>query len=208
MPIANVGTPIRAKCLSEGECDAVPLGQPDDIVFAQKGFTKLGDSLEVIPVLQFNVIAARADWAATNKDLVTRFARAFGDAYRFIRDPGNRDEVTRILAETTDAPADVARAMLAFYYEPDRGVMPRQAEISLPGVGILKNASRAPLRWSHGLVRERGQYLYVTSGIGTSGVPLRWRVPPEFVVLDVTGPPDAAISAVGAATGCLSASTV
>jgi hypothetical protein len=24
--------------------------------------------------------------------------------------------------------------MLAFYYEPDRGVMPRQAEISLPGV--------------------------------------------------------------------------
>jgi len=82
-------------------------------------------------------------------------------------------------------------------------------QISLPGVGILKNASKAPLRWTHGLIRERGQYLYVTSGIGTSGVPLRWRVPPEFVVLDVTGPADAAIrSTVGAATGCLSASTV
>jgi hypothetical protein len=51
------------------------------------------------------------------------------------------------------------------------------------------------------------QYLYVTSGIGTSGVRLRWRVPPEFVVLDVIGPPVAAISTVGAATGCLSAST-
>ena len=75
-------------------------------------------------------------------------------------------------------------------------------QISLPGVGILKNASKAPLRWTHGLVRERGQYLYVTSGIGTSGVPLRWRVPAEFVVLDVTGPADAAIrSTVGAATG-------
>ncbi len=60
-------------------------------------------------------------------------------------------------------------------------------QIKLPGVGILKNSSRAPLRWTHGLVMERGQYLYVTSGIGTSGVPLRWRVPPEFVVLDVTG---------------------
>src|SRR5215467_8286806 len=44
-------------------------------------------------------------------------------------------------------------------------------QISLPGIGILKNASKAPLRWTHGLVRERGQYLYVTSGIGTSGVP-------------------------------------
>src|SRR3954451_9822760 len=59
-----VGTPIRAKCLADGECDAVPLGQPDDIVFTQKGFSKLGDSLEVIPVLQFNVIAARRAWAA------------------------------------------------------------------------------------------------------------------------------------------------
>lgn len=129
-----IGTQTRAKCLADGECDAVPLGQPDDIVFAAKGYTKLGDSLEVIPVLQFNVIAARRDWAAQNKDLTVRFARAFGNAYRFMRDPKHRDEVSRILAETTDAPDDVARAMLAFYYEPDRGVMPRQAEISLPGI--------------------------------------------------------------------------
>ena len=48
----------------------------------------------------------------------------------------------------------------------------------------MKNSSAAPLRWSHGLVFERGQYLYVTSGIGTSLVPWRWRVPPEFVVLE------------------------
>jgi ABC-type nitrate/sulfonate/bicarbonate transport system substrate-binding protein len=129
-----IGTQTRAKCLLAGECDAVPLGQPDDIVFAAKGYPKLGDSLEVIPVLQFNVIAARRDWAAKHKDLAVRFARAFGDAYRFMRDPANRDEVTRILSETTGASPDVARQMLAFYYEPDRGVMPRQAEISLPGV--------------------------------------------------------------------------
>lgn len=129
-----IGTQTRAKCLTDGDCQAVPLGQPDDIVFAAKGYTRLGDSLEVIPVLQFNVIAARRDWAAQNKDRVVRFARAFGDAYRFMRDPANRDEVARILNETTGAPPDVARAMLAFYYEPDRGVMPRQAEISQPGV--------------------------------------------------------------------------
>jgi ABC-type nitrate/sulfonate/bicarbonate transport system substrate-binding protein len=146
-----VGTQTRAKCLTGGECDAVPLGQPDDIVFVAKGYTKLGDSLEVIPVLQFNVIAARRDWAAKNKDLVVRFARAFGDAYRFMRDPKSRDEVTAILVETTGAPPDVARAMLAFYYEPDRGVMPRQAEISLPGVAKViellgvTGALKAPL---------------------------------------------------------------
>jgi ABC-type nitrate/sulfonate/bicarbonate transport system substrate-binding protein len=146
-----IGTQTRAKCLLGGECDAVPLGQPDDIIFAAKGYRKLGDSLEVIPVLQFNVIAARRDWAAQNKDLAMRFARAFGDAYRFMRDPKNRDEVVAILSETTGALPDVARQMLAFYYEPDRGVMPRQAEISLPGVAKviellgMTGALKAPL---------------------------------------------------------------
>jgi ABC-type nitrate/sulfonate/bicarbonate transport system substrate-binding protein len=51
-----VGTPVRADCLTKGECDAVPLGQPDDILFMRKGYTKLGDSLEVIPQLQFSVV--------------------------------------------------------------------------------------------------------------------------------------------------------
>jgi predicted MPP superfamily phosphohydrolase len=60
-------------------------------------------------------------------------------------------------------------------------------QIRLPGVGIITNARKAPLRWSHGLIHEGGRYLYVTSGIGTSGLPLRWGVPPEYGVLDVAG---------------------
>jgi predicted MPP superfamily phosphohydrolase len=60
-------------------------------------------------------------------------------------------------------------------------------QIRLPGVGIIRNASKAPLRWSHGLVEERGMTLYVTGGIGTSGIPLRFGVPPEYAVLDVSG---------------------
>ncbi|MGH6771388.1 MAG: ABC transporter substrate-binding protein [Xanthobacteraceae bacterium] len=152
-----IGTKTRASCLASGECDAAPLGQPDDIQFASKGYSKLGDSLEVIPVLQFNVIAARRDWAAKNRDVAVRFARAFGNAYKFMRDPKNRDEVTTILAETTGATPDIARRMLAFYYEPDRGVMPRQAEISIPGLamvisllgqsGALKGGLPAPERF-------------------------------------------------------------
>jgi uncharacterized protein len=60
-------------------------------------------------------------------------------------------------------------------------------QIRLPGIGIVRTATKAPRRWTHGLVKERGQYLYVTSGIGTSGLPLRWGVPPEIVVLDTAG---------------------
>jgi hypothetical protein len=36
--------------------------------------------------------------------------------------------------ETTGAPVEVARQILALYYEPDRGVMPRQAEINMAGI--------------------------------------------------------------------------
>jgi len=60
-------------------------------------------------------------------------------------------------------------------------------QIRLPGLGIVRTATKAPRHWTHGLVEERGQWLYVTSGIGTSGLPLRWGVPPEIVVLDMTG---------------------
>ena len=129
-----VGTPVRAECLSKGECDAVPLGQPDDILFTRKGYNKLGDSLEVIPVLQFSVIAARRDWAQANRDAVVRLARAIGGAYEFMRDRANRDEVAKLAAEISGAPIDVMQAVLAFYYEPDRGVMPKQGEIDMAGI--------------------------------------------------------------------------
>ena len=51
----------------------------------------------------------------------------------------------------------------------------------------MRNASRAPLRWTHGLVVESGRHLIVTAGLGTSLIPLRIGVPPEFVIVEVTG---------------------
>jgi predicted MPP superfamily phosphohydrolase len=61
-------------------------------------------------------------------------------------------------------------------------------QIRLPGLGVVTNASRAPLRWSHGLAVEGGRHLIVTAGLGTGGIPVRIGVPPEFAVIEVTGP--------------------
>lgn len=60
-------------------------------------------------------------------------------------------------------------------------------QIRFPWLGALRNASAAPLRWSYGHIVEDGRQLYVTSGLGTSGVPLRIGTRPEYVVLDVNG---------------------
>jgi ABC-type nitrate/sulfonate/bicarbonate transport system substrate-binding protein len=81
-----IGTPLRAKCLESGECAAVPLNQPEDILFATRGYHILANSHEVIPTMQFTVFAARRSWANQHKDEVVRFARAMGEAYRYMAD--------------------------------------------------------------------------------------------------------------------------
>jgi len=60
-------------------------------------------------------------------------------------------------------------------------------QIRLPGIGIIRNGSRAPLSWSHGLIDAFGKKLFVTSGIGTSLIPIRIGVPPEFALLTING---------------------
>jgi ABC-type nitrate/sulfonate/bicarbonate transport system substrate-binding protein len=129
-----IGSTQRGDCLTSGACDAVPLGQPDDIAFQEKGFCKLGDSLAVMPNLQFNVIAVRRSWAAGHKDVVVALARAYGATFRYMRDPANRADVIKTVVEITGADEQVARAVLTLYYDPDRGVMPKQGEINMAGV--------------------------------------------------------------------------
>ena len=129
-----VGSPVRFECLRRGECDAVPLGQPDDLVAIQQGYRRLGVSTEAVAAFQFQVIAARRAWAQANKDTLVRFIRAMASAFGFIRDGANRGDVIKAMVELTGASDDIARQTLALYFEPDRGVLPKQAEIDLKGL--------------------------------------------------------------------------
>ena len=129
-----VGTPVRFACLKSGECAGVPLGQPADIAAVKDGFRRLGDTTEAVGNFQFQLIVAHRKWAAANPDKVVPFVRAVADAFRFIRDPENRDETIKLMMEQTGSSEEIARAVMALYFEPDRGVMPRQAEIDLKGL--------------------------------------------------------------------------
>lgn len=129
-----VGTPVRVQCLLKGECDAVPVGQPDDLVLAQKGYANLGNSLQVIPALQFNVVAARRAWAAANPDVVTRYVRAMSAAYKYMNDPAHRADIATLISDTTGAAPDIAAQIVKFYFEPYRGVMPKAGEIKAEGM--------------------------------------------------------------------------
>jgi predicted MPP superfamily phosphohydrolase len=60
-------------------------------------------------------------------------------------------------------------------------------QIRLPFYGAIRNASHAPMRWSYGLIEEEGRRMYVTSGLGCSGIPLRIGCRPEWALIEVNG---------------------
>lgn len=128
-----VGTPARSECLRKGECDAVPLGQPEDLLLMGQGYRRLGVSTDAMPNFQFIVSAVRKSWAEKNKDAVVRYVRGLAAAFRFLRDPANRDEVVKMVVDTTGSSEAIARQTLSLYFEPERGVVPKQAEIDMKG---------------------------------------------------------------------------
>jgi ABC-type nitrate/sulfonate/bicarbonate transport system substrate-binding protein len=128
------GTPDRLVCLTKGDCDAVPLGQPHDFVAMRQGFRLLGLSTEAVPEFVYTVTAARRSWAEQNKEAVVRYVRALAAAFAFIRDPANREEVVKTIAATTGFAEANARLTLALYFEPEQHVLPMRGEIGMKGM--------------------------------------------------------------------------
>lgn len=125
------GTPARLNCLKHGECDAVVLGQPQDMAARADGFTLLGFSTEATPQYLYTVTAARRSWAESHKDTLIRYLRALRDAFQFIRDPHKRSAVIEIIAETTGVSKPVAASVLELYFVPERKVLPYEGEIDM-----------------------------------------------------------------------------
>jgi predicted MPP superfamily phosphohydrolase len=109
---------------------------------------------------------------------------------------GVADEHARLAdvpAALLPVPADAAVLLLT--HDPD--VFPRVparvaltvaghthgGQVNLPLVRRAIIPSRYGDRYSDGHVVEDGRHLYVTAGVGMSGLPLRFRRPPEVVVL-------------------------
>ncbi len=61
-------------------------------------------------------------------------------------------------------------------------------QVVLPIVGRLIHASPGAKRWQCGLYRDGGRPLFVTAGVGVSILPVRFRAPPEIVVITLRAP--------------------
>jgi predicted MPP superfamily phosphohydrolase len=61
-------------------------------------------------------------------------------------------------------------------------------QVNLPVLGRLVHASRAARHWGCGLYEEAGRKLFVTSGLGVSILPVRFRAPPEIALITLKAP--------------------
>lgn len=59
-------------------------------------------------------------------------------------------------------------------------------QVSIPFIGSPIVPSRYGQRYVKGHIVENNKHLFVTTGVGTSGLPVRFRVPPEIVVLTLS----------------------
>ena len=59
-------------------------------------------------------------------------------------------------------------------------------QVNLPFVGRLIVPSRYGSRYAAGHIVEGGRHLFVTTGVGTSIIPVRFRVTPEVVILRIS----------------------
>lgn len=96
------------------------------------------------------------------------------------------------------APRDAPVILMTHWPDPFADVPPHVAltvaghthcgQVNLPLLGRLVLPSEGSYRWPCGLYEDGGRYLFVTGGVGISILPVRFRAPPEIVIVTLRTP--------------------
>ena len=128
------GTSARFQCLVNDDCEAVPLGQPQDFFAQRQGYRLLGATNEAVPEFLYTVTAARRGWAAANEETLVRYVRAMRDAFKYIRDPDNQGRLVLLMKEWWNSSEDSSFSTLDLFFKPEKHVLPLEGEISMKGL--------------------------------------------------------------------------
>lgn len=115
----------------------------------------------------------RAFWLAGIADLWTRRPDIAGTLGRVTSD----DPVIIITHNPDIFPGVPPRVSLTLAGHTHGG------QVNFPFIGRPVVPSQFGQRFAAGLVREEGRAMFVSTGVGTSIIPVRFRVPPEVVIL-------------------------
>lgn len=153
MSVIAGGTPARLSALESGAVAGAVLVLPFSDIAVDKGFTKLGDTTEVISSYQFNNVNINPAWAEKNRPSVVKFLKAHIQALRWLHD--NPAEGAEFLTKEFGLAAVYARRGIDYYTK--NKVYPYNGDVTLAGLkvnidvqvqdGIIKGAVPAPEKY-------------------------------------------------------------
>jgi len=147
------GTPARLSALESNAIAGAVLGIPFADFAIDKGFTRLGDTTEVISSYQFNNININPSWAEKNRPAVVKFIKSHIEALRWIYE--RPTEAAEFLTREFGLQAQYASRGIDYYIK--NKVYPINGDVTLNGLkvnievqaqdGIIKGPLPAPEKY-------------------------------------------------------------
>jgi ABC-type nitrate/sulfonate/bicarbonate transport system substrate-binding protein len=154
MSVISGGTVARLTALETGAIAGAVLGFPYSDIAVDQGFTRLGDTMEVISTYQFNGITVNPAWAEKNRATVVRFLKAHIRSLRWIHEQP-ADAAEFFTAEMGIKPPYARRGI--DYFTKNR-VFPIDGSVTLEGLkanidvqfkdGVLREPLPSPERYA------------------------------------------------------------
>jgi len=126
------GTPARLSALESNAIAGAVLGIPFGDIAVDKGFTKLGDTTEVISDYQFTNININPAWAEKNRPAVVKFIKGHIQALRWIYE--HPADAAEFLTRELGLQAPYSRRGIDYYIS--NKIYPINGDVTLSGLKV------------------------------------------------------------------------
>ena len=154
MTVISGGTVARLTALETGAIAGAVLGFPYSDIAVDQGFTRLGDTMEVISTYQFNGITVNPGWADKNRATVVKFLKAHIRSLRWIHE--QPDQAAELFTAEMGIKPPYARRGVDYFTK--NKVFPIDGSVTLEGLkanievqfkdGVLKEPIPTPERYA------------------------------------------------------------
>jgi ABC-type nitrate/sulfonate/bicarbonate transport system substrate-binding protein len=150
-------TRFRLEALINGDVDFAMLNLPFNLLAQKAGLKLLDDPIDVVGPYQSTAGFVRRDWAAANRDRLTRYIAAYIEGLRWVTVPANRAEAIGLLADRMQLAPQMAEGCYQRVTDPSRGFA-RDAKIDGRGMDCVVKL-RNEFSPKGGALRSTPQYV-------------------------------------------------
>ena len=154
LTVISGGTVSRLTALESGAIAGALLGFPYSDIAVDQGFTRLGDTMEVISTYQFNGLTVNPAWAEKNRPGVVRFLKAHIRSLRWIHE--HPDQAADLFTAEMGIKPPYARRGVEYFTK--NKVFPVDGSVTLDGLkanidvqfkdGVIKEPLPTPERYA------------------------------------------------------------